>query len=154
MNTTAGPEESRVVLELVPGEDEWGSRDDRWRADVYELQQELSLAVPDAVRPPEDREGSKGLEWAQVVVELVSAGALTATVAGMKAWLNHGRRSITARWRVVHQGRPETGEIVIDAANVDDNVLTEIANGVFRGVGHPPATPGSGRPTGGDKAAQ
>lgn len=49
-----------VSLTMVPSESEWGSRNDRWRSDLFELRQRIERAVPDGVAPSQPVDGQNG----------------------------------------------------------------------------------------------
>ncbi len=119
-----------LVLRVVPAEDEWGWRNDKWRTDVFELEQVLLANVPEAVRRPTPDEAHKGLDLLAVIVALGSAGAFTAAVEAFKAWLGKkpDRRSIVVEYQV----GDEIGRITVDATNVDSGDLAEIASKAFR----------------------
>lgn len=119
-----------VVLAVAPTEDEWGSRDDRWRSDVFELETALRHRVPDGMRGIVPARDQKGVELIEVVVDLASAGAFTAAVEGLKLWLNKkpDRRTLRLGYRVGNR----TGEITADATNIDSGDLARIASEAFK----------------------
>ncbi|MDD7937552.1 hypothetical protein PHK61_03855 [Actinomycetospora lutea] len=127
----------QLTLEIVPGEDEWGTRsDDRWRADLLGLRREIERSVPSAVVPPAAAPGTKGVEVLDVIVTLGTAGVFTATVEAFRAWLQHkpGRRSIVVRWTSRDEdGRLRSGTTTVTGENVDSNDLSVVSSEVFKG---------------------
>ena len=118
-----------ATISVVPDEAEWGGRDDRWRADVFELEQALRRHVPEAVSGGTATEGAKGVELVEVVVQLASAGAFSAAIEGMKLWLSNKptRRSLKLRYDI--EGRQ--GELTADATNIDSADVRAIAASAF-----------------------
>ncbi|MDM7854544.1 hypothetical protein [Cellulomonas alba] len=91
--------DTELVLHVSPGTDEWGTADDdRWRADLAELHRLLARELPDETQEPTQADGTRGIELAQVLVDLGSAGVITAAVEVVKAWIaaRPGRRSVKA----------------------------------------------------------
>jgi hypothetical protein len=114
-----------ITIRVKPGIGEWGTKDsERWRDDLYELQDDLTLAVPGSVAPPPPDGEGKGLGLVEVLLTLGSSGAFTAAVEVFKAWLGKkpDRRSADIVWEVSGQ----SGKITIDASNVDSDQLAEI----------------------------
>ena len=86
-------------LELViePRSEEYSPDDDRWRAQVVSLRQELQAQV-DTTEHGRLVPGTKGT-IAELVVALGSAGAFTAMVDCFRAWLSRDKhRRIDVRW--------------------------------------------------------
>jgi len=86
-------------LELVvePRSEGYSPDDDRWRAQVVSLRQELQAQV-DTTERGRLVPGTKGTV-AELVVALGSAGAFTAMVDCFRAWLSRDKhRRIDVRW--------------------------------------------------------
>jgi hypothetical protein len=115
-----------VSLTMVPSESEWGSRNDRWRSDLFELRQRIERAVPDGVAPSQPVDGQMGLEWAQIIVDFAAAGVFTAAIEAMKAWLHEkpGRRAIEAEYEYDDNGTVRRGRATITADNIASNDVT------------------------------
>lgn len=115
-----------VSLTMVPSEAEWGSRNDRWRSDLFELRQRIERAVPDGVAPPRPVDGHMGLELAQIIVALATTGVFTAAIEAMKAWLHEkpGRRAIEAEYEYDDNGTVRRGRATITANNIASNDVT------------------------------
>lgn len=120
----ADPPVARLIV--VPSESEWGSRTDRWQADLFELRQRIERAVPVGVQPVEPAEGYLGIELAQVVVDLAAAGVFAAAFDVIKAWLHEkpGRRAIEAEYEFDDNGTIRRGHATITADNVASNDVT------------------------------
>lgn len=115
-----------VSLTMVPSESEWGSRNDRWRSDLFTLRQQIERAVPDGVAPPQPVDGYMGIELAQIIVDLATAGVFTAAIEAMKAWLHEkpGRRAIEAEYEYEDNGTIRRGRATITADNIASNDVT------------------------------
>jgi hypothetical protein len=124
----------RRELELViePHNDEYGRDDDRWRAQVATLHQELQARV-DTVSRGRLVPGTKGT-IDQLIVALGSAGAFTATVECFRAWLGRDKnRRIDVRW-------DEDGVeryVTFQGDAVDSETVREIARAAAARVGGP-----------------
>ncbi len=125
-DATTAPDRPAVSLRMVPSESEWGSRNDRWRSDLFELRQRIERAVPDGVAPPQPVEGHMGIELAQIIVDFATAGVFTAAIEAMKAWLHEkpGRRAIDAEYEYDDNGTVRRGRVTITADNIASNDVT------------------------------
>lgn len=123
-----------VSLTMVPAESEWGSRNDRWRSDLFELRQRIERAVPDRVASPQPVDGHMGLELAQIIVDLATAGVFTAAIEAMKAWLHEkpGRRAIVAEYEYDDNGTVRRGRATITADNIASNDVTTALGQVLK----------------------
>jgi hypothetical protein len=131
MSESASPRAAQtLILSAAPTEEEWGSRNDKWRSDLFELEQTLRASVPDAVQGTVAGKDTKGVELLQVVVDLASAGALTAVVEGYKAWLGQKpeRRRLQIGWRIGDR----SGDFTADAENIDSGDIATIASEAFK----------------------
>lgn len=116
-----------VSLTVVPSESEWGSRNDRWRSDLFELRQRIERAVPKgAVAPPQPVDGHMGIELVQIIVELVAAGVFTAAIEAMKVWLQEKprRRALEVEYEYDDNGTIRRGRATITADNIASNDVT------------------------------
>ena len=124
----------RLELVIEPRSADYDPDDDRWRAQVGTLHQELAAQV-DTYQRGRSSPGTKGTVD-QLIVALGSSGALTAAVECFRAWLQRDKsRSIDVRWDEDGQERHVTfsGDNV-DAATVQ--AITRAAAGTSgrRGV--------------------
>jgi Effector Associated Constant Component 1 len=84
-------------IAIEPRSHEYDDHDDRWRNQVIGLYSELRAQV-DAVQRSREVPGMKGT-LDELIVALGSAGAFTATVECLRAWLGRDRsRRIDVRW--------------------------------------------------------
>ena len=95
MSAAPPPHELELVLE--PRSDDYRPDDDRWREQVATLHRELRAAVETRLRG-RSAPGAKGTVD-DLIVALGSAGAFTAMVDCLRAWLGRDRaRTIDVRW--------------------------------------------------------
>lgn len=119
------PSRPDAVLDLViePRSDRFDPADDRWRSQVSEFYRGLDGEVGGIRRQPERVEGAKGAVET-VIVALGSAGAFTAAVEYLRAWLGRDRtRRLDVSWAV--DGHTERVTVSGDA--VDMEALNRIA---------------------------
>ena len=87
----------RFELAVEARNDQYRSDDDRWRAQVATLHQDLHAQV-DTVERGHPVTGAKGT-LDQLVIALGSAGAFTAALDCFRAWLQRDKgRRIDVRW--------------------------------------------------------
>jgi hypothetical protein len=111
-------------LIVAPSAHEWGSREDRrWQSDLFELRQRLDRSAPGAVAPLDPAEGHMGIELAQVIVDLASAGVFAAAFETIKTWIQErpGRREIEAEFEFEDNGTVRRGHATITAHNLTSN---------------------------------
>lgn len=117
-------------MALEPRSGDYGPDDDRWRDHVVGLVSELRRHV-DVDRRGAPMPGTKGT-LDELVVALGSAGAFTAAVECMRAWLGRDRsRRIDVRWEENGQQRYVT--LTGDAIDVDS--VRTIAAAAARRIG-------------------
>jgi hypothetical protein len=128
-DSSTEPQDAGVlVISFEPDDEEWGTRDDRWREDLFDLRTDLEREVPEAVEPEPPKSDAMGVEIVPVIVALAHAGVFTSMVAGLKAWLANRpkRRSITATWKIGDQ----TGTLTITADNIDGGALVALGQSI------------------------
>lgn len=131
----AGPFE--VAVE--PHNDEYDHDDDGWRDQVATLYADLHAQV-DTVRRGRPVEGAKGA-IDQLIIALGSAGAFSAAVDCLRAWLGRDRdRRIDLRWVENGIGR----SVTLTGEAVDAETIREIARAAVDRVGGPPWPTGTG----------
>jgi hypothetical protein len=115
-----------------PRNDQYDPDDDRWRDQVATLYADLHAQV-DTVRRGHTVEGAKGT-IDQVIVALGSAGAFSAAVDCLRAWLGRDRdRRIDLSW-------DENGverRITLTGEAVDVETIREVAKAAVGRVGGP-----------------
>jgi Effector Associated Constant Component 1 len=117
-----------VVIE--PHNDSYAPDDDRWGAQVAALGGELD-AVVDTTQRVRQAPGTKGA-FTEVVVALGSAGAFTATVECLRAWLGRDRsRRVELRW---NDGSTERS-ISLTGEAIDSETVREITKAAVNRVG-------------------
>lgn len=129
--TETEPSNPQLVVRVAPGADEWGTcDDDRWRHDLYELEQDLERALRGAVQPAVVRRDIKGVELIEVVLAFGSAGVFTAAVEVFKAWLakKPDRRTLDVTWL----GRDGNRTLRIDATNIGGGEIAQILGTVHK----------------------
>jgi hypothetical protein len=119
-------------MALEPRSDDYQPDDDRWRDQVVRLVSELHVQAEVEQRSsPSD--GTKGT-LDELVVALGSAGAFTATVECLRAWLSRDRsRRIEVRWD--ENGKKRYVTLTGDAIDIDS--VHEIAKAAAHRVGGP-----------------
>lgn len=132
---------TRLVLHVSPDTEEWGSADDdRWRADLAELQRLLSRELPDETQEPRASDSTRGVaEWNEVILALGSAGAMTAATEMFKAFVSArpGRRKVTVS---VEQDGAPVRTVTVEADGLGATELGQLASDAFHGpAAGPPA---------------
>lgn len=119
-------------MALEPRSADYQPDDERWRDQVVGLVSELHREV-DVERRSASVAGAKGT-IDELVIALGSAGAFTATVECLRAWLGRDRsRRIDVRWD--EDGHDRHVTLSGDAIDVDS--VREIAKAAARRVGGP-----------------
>jgi hypothetical protein len=119
-------------IALEPRNGDYEQHDERWQSQVVGLISELRREV-DVERRGTPVEGSKGT-LDELVVALGSAGAFTATVECLRAWLGRDRsRRIDVRWN--EDGKARHVTLTGDAIDVES--VREIAKAAAHRVGGP-----------------
>jgi hypothetical protein len=110
-----------LEIELEPGSTRFDPTDERWLGQVRDLTRELQRADV-LLRRSTPQPGAKGA-IDQLVLSLGSAGAFTASVELIKAWLgrDHGRKLVV---KFFENGRLEAIELSGGAA--DEHVFERI----------------------------
>jgi Effector Associated Constant Component 1 len=122
----------RLELVVEPRSDDYDAADDRWRAQVGTLHQELAAQV-DTFQRGRAASGTKGTVD-EVILALGSSGALTAAVECFRAWLQRDKnRSIDVRWDEDGVER----HVTFSGDNVDAATVKEIARAAAARVGGP-----------------
>ena len=120
-------QEQVFELSLAPQTSRYDPEDDRWRMQVTELLVGLQQEVGGVRRDSTASEGTKG-GAEQLIVALGSAGAFTAAVEFVKAWLARDRtRSLQISWSGeggVNQSVSVSGE------GVDLDAMQQLAQAV------------------------
>ena len=111
---------------LEPHSDRFDPDDDRWRSQVRDLYRDLTDEVGSLRREAQPAPGTKGAVDI-VILALGSAGAFTATVECLRAWLSRDRsRRLDVAWEV--DGRTERVTVSGDA--IDNAAIERIAEAV------------------------
>jgi hypothetical protein len=116
-------------LLIEPRNEQYDPDDDRWRSQVTLLCSELDAQV-DTVRRGHTAEGAKGA-IDQVILALGGAGAFTAAVECLRAWLSRDRdRRVDVRWQEngVERSLTLTGQAV-DAATIREIAKVAVRQG-------------------------
>lgn len=122
----------RLELVVEPRSDDYDAADDRWRAQVGTLHEELAAQV-DTFQRGRAASGTKGTVD-EVILALGSSGALTAAVECFRAWLQRDKsRSIDVRWDEDGVER----HVTFSGDNVDAATVKEIARAAATRVGGP-----------------
>jgi hypothetical protein len=123
---------SQFELAIDARNDDYDPADDRWRDQVVGLHSELRAAadVSFRARPVAGTKGSID----ELVVSLGSAGAFTAAVECLRAWLGRDRsRRLDVRW---DEGGIER-YITLSGDAIDGQSVREIAKAAANRVGGP-----------------
>ncbi len=124
--------DGRLELVVEPRSDDYDAADDRWRAQVGTLHEELAAQV-DTFQRGRAASGTKGTVD-EVILALGSSGALTAAVECFRAWLQRDKsRSIDVRWDEDGVER----HVTFSGDNVDAATVKEIARAAAARVGGP-----------------
>lgn len=133
-----GARTGTAVLRVRPDTFEWGSADDdRWRADLADLEYRLRRELPEETADPGVGVGTKGpAEINEIILALGSAGAVTASVEIIKAWISArpGRRKVRV---VVDTTVAGHQEVLVEAEGLGAAEVTSLAE-----LGIKPLTPG------------
>ena len=120
----------QLEIAIEPRSHEYDDDDDRWRNQVIGLYSELRAQV-DTVQRSREVPGTKGT-LDELIVALGSAGAFSATVECLRAWLGRDRsRRIDVRWD--EDGAERFVTLTGDAIDVES--VREIAAAAARRVG-------------------
>lgn len=123
-----------VELRLEPVSERFDSSDDRWLDQVAGFVTELQDGVGGVTRQREPVEGTKGA-LDSILLSLTSAGALTAAVELLKAWLSRDRsRSVKVSWTA--DGSVQQLELA--GSQVDSAAFDQVVSAVVKQL---PATP-------------
>jgi hypothetical protein len=120
------------VFEVVvePRNDTYDQDDDRWRAQVADLTTELD-GIVDTAQRVQPVAGTKGA-LIEVIIALGTAGAFTATVECLRAWLGRDRhRRVELRWE--EGGVQRT--VTLTGEAIDSQTVREIAKAAVNRVG-------------------
>jgi Effector Associated Constant Component 1 len=120
-----------LIVAIEPDAEEWGSRSDqRWKDDLFTLRQAVEFSAGDAVEPAPMAKNAMGFELVPIVVALGNAGAFSALVAGLKAWLNvrPQRRSVTANWQIGDR----QGTVTVTGENLASNDLSALVQEIVK----------------------
>jgi len=123
-------------LELVvePRSERFDPDDDRWRGAVRDLWSGLDAEVGGLRRERERVEGTKGAVDT-VILALGSAGAFTAAVEFLRAWLSRDRsRRLDVSWEA--DGRTE--RVTVTGEAIDNAAVDRIAEAVAARIGERP----------------
>lgn len=125
--------ESPVELRLEPASQRFDVTDDRWLDQVAALLVDLRENVGEVDLRREAVPGAKGALQA-IVLPLASAGAFTAAVEVLKAWLGRDRsRSVKVTW----SGEGELQELELSGTRVDDEAFDEVIRSVVARLAAP-----------------
>jgi hypothetical protein len=120
-----------IELTLEPRTDHYDPHDDRWRAEVSDLLSGLDREVGGVRQERSPVTGAKGGVEA-VIVALGSAGAFTATVEYLRAWLGRDRtRSLEISWSVDGQEQ----SVSVRGEAIDQSALQQLAGAVATRIG-------------------
>ena len=120
----------QFAIAIEPRSHEYDDDDDRWRNQIIGLYSELRAQV-DTVQRSREVPGTKGT-LDELIVALGSAGAFTATVECLRAWLGRDRsRRIDVRWDEDGVER----HVTFSGDNVDAATVKEIARAAAARVG-------------------
>ena len=123
-----------VELRLEPVSERFDASDDRWLDQVAGFVTELQDGVGGVTRQREPVEGTKGA-LDSILLSLTSAGALTAAVELLKAWLSRDRsRSVKVSWTA--DGSVQQLELA--GSQVDSAAFDQVVSAVVKQL---PATP-------------
>jgi Effector Associated Constant Component 1 len=119
-----------VVIE--PHNGQYDPDDDRWRDQIASLYMDLHGEV-DTVNRGHPAEGAKG-GIDQLIIALGSAGAFSAAVDCLRAWLGRDRdRRVALRWDEKGSER----SVTLTGEAVDDETIREIAKAAVDRLGGP-----------------
>lgn len=122
-----------VELILDPGSDRFDATDDRWLDQVTLLVSDLRMQLDDVSIRSTSVPGSKGV-LDEIVVPLLTSGAIPAAVGVIAAWLQRDT-SRSVRVRLAADGSVE--EFEMSGADVDDRAVEQMVASLadrFRGA--------------------
>lgn len=119
----AGP---GLTLRLKPDAEHWGGEDDdRWRTDLADLQRRLGQALPQETYEPGQAPGQRGAaEVSEIILALGSAGAVTAMVEVIKAWI--GSRPGKRKVKVDIESTDGKRTVVVESDGLGAEELTSV----------------------------
>ena len=124
--TVGGGEGETLELALHPSSDRFDGDDERWQEQVSLLFQELQRDIGGVCRRREPVEGTKG-GVETVVLALGSAGAFTAGLEMLRAWLGRDRsRRLDISYTI--DGRSEV--IAIAGDGIDKDAMAKLSEAV------------------------
>jgi Effector Associated Constant Component 1 len=124
-------DETPLNLTLTAQSDRYDEDDDRWLEQVAELRRDLRDEAGVALVPPAAEAGKKGAS-ADLILALGTAGAFTATVDMLRAWLARDKtRKIRCRF-TDRNGKEQ--EIVVAAENADAEALAPVLNAIAKRI--------------------
>jgi hypothetical protein len=116
----------QIELRLEPVSERFDATDDRWLDQVAGLVSELQDEVGGVSRRREPVAGTKGA-LDSILLSLTSAGALTAAVELLKAWLTRDRsRSVKVAWSA--DGNLQ--QLELSGSQVDSGAFDQIVRAV------------------------
>jgi hypothetical protein len=116
-------EENPLRLKLTPNSDRYVEDDERWIEQVSLLRREMKLATGSVVTARVASPGAKGA-IDELIIALGSAGAFTATVEIVRAFLTRDRlRSVAAEWT---DGQGRSHKVELRAGNAGPDVLAPL----------------------------
>jgi hypothetical protein len=121
-----------VRLTMRPESDFYGPSDDRLEAEMFELQTAISQEFPDVLKA-KPVPGAKGPAL-DLVMTLMSSGALTALSGVLKTWLSRRpqNRTVNLEFEITNSdGTTRKGTLNLDATNVEPEVLGKITEQTF-----------------------
>jgi hypothetical protein len=117
-----------LTLRVRPDTFEWGSaEDDRWRSDLADLEYQLRRELPEETLDPGVGVGTKGpAEVSEIILAVGSAGAVTATVEIIKAWISArpGRRKVRVAVDTRVSGKHE---VLVEADGLGASEVKDLA---------------------------
>jgi hypothetical protein len=123
-----------VELLLEPSSERFDATDDRWLDQVTALVTDLREHVDGVTLRRDTVPGAKGALSA-IVVPLASAGAFTAAVEMLKAWLGRDRtRTVKVTW----SGEGAVQQLELGGSRVDDQAFDEVLRTVVAQLRAPP----------------
>ena len=123
-----------VEFRVEPSSGRFDADDDRWLGEVADFFQGLRQAADEIRRERTPVPGTKGA-LDSIVVSLTSAGALTATVEFIKAWLG---RDSSRRLRVAFGDGGQLREVEFSGAELDAAALNQVTHALEAQLGPRP----------------
>jgi len=126
-------------ISIAPRSERYDPDDDRWRAQVGDMAIGLQQEVGGVRRRVQAAGGAKGGPET-LVIALGSAGAFTAAVQFLRAWLGRDRtRSLEVSWTVGDEER----RISVKGEAIDDEAIATLAAAAASCIGGTEWTPGT-----------